>query len=227
VSLFAKSPNQRTGLVERGVTIVEYALIIGSVAVGSISTFDMLDTSVAENYASTAADIGQSDLAAFDAVTTTTAATDGTTTTTTTTVEPTTTTSTTTTTTTTTTTVEPTTTTSTTTTTEAPDNGQESLTLKFKDKSSKKHGNYKAKVKFTIDDDSGDDLEGAMVTVLFTLADGTTGVASGETNSHGKVSFAWSKLSKDDFTVTVTVTSVTKDGTSYDAGSDDYELDKP
>jgi len=212
------------------VTIVEYALIIGSVAVGSISSFDMLDTSVAENYASTAASIGQSDLSTFDAATTTTEAPDSTTTTT---ESPDSTTTTTEAPDSTTTTIESpdstTTTTeapdSTTTTTEAPE--KESLSLESEDQSDDDHGDYKAKIRLTIDDESGHDLEGAEVTVLFTLDDGTTGVASGETNSDGKVSFEWKDLKEDDFTVIVTVTSVTKDGVSYDAGSDDYRLEKP
>jgi Flp pilus assembly pilin Flp len=98
---------------ERGVSGVEYGLIISLILVGSMANIEMMDERVQEHYTETAADIGQIDLAYFE-VTTTLG--NGETTTTTTTEAP----ASTTTTTTTTTEAPASTTTTTTTTTEAP-----------------------------------------------------------------------------------------------------------
>jgi len=226
---------------DRGVTIIEYALIIGAVVVGSLSSMGALDTSIGSNYKTTADDIGQPDLAVFDVTTTTSAggmATTTTTSTTTTTTAAPTTTSTTTTTAapTTTTTAAPTTTTTaapTTTTTAAPPtttaapSGGESLTVTAKDKSYKWKGYYHAKIKFKLKDSSGDPLANANIKVRFTLADGAIGTATGSTNSWGRVAFAWRWLSEDDFNVTVKILSVTKSGTTYDPGGSTYTLYEP
>ncbi len=219
---------------DRGATIVEYALIIGAVVVGSLSSMGALNTSIGNNYKTTADDIGQPDLAVFDVTTTTLAGSSGTTTTSTTTstAAPTTTTaptttSTSTTTTTSTTTAPTTTTTAAPPTTTAPPSAGESLTIKAKDRSYKWKGRYHAKIKFKLRDSSGDSLDGADITVRFTLADGTIGTASGETNSWGRVAFAWRWLSEDDFDVTVKILSVTDGDTNYDPGGSTYTLEKP
>ncbi len=226
---------------DRGVTLVEYALVISTVLVGSLSSVGALDTTVENNYISTADDIGQPDLSVFD-VTTTTGAGGGaptTTTTTTTTAAPsssTTTAAPTTTTTaapTTTTTAAPTTTTTAapTTTTAAPPTTTsgvlEGTDIEYKDRSYERKGKLYAKIRLEIKDADGDDLEDATVTVEFTLADGSTGTATGETNSWGRVAFKWSGLDEDDFDVEVTIISITEDGTNYDPGSETYLLEKP
>jgi Flp pilus assembly pilin Flp len=55
---------------ERGVSGVEYGLIISLILVGSMANIEMMDERVQEHYTETAADIGQIDLAYFEVTTT-------------------------------------------------------------------------------------------------------------------------------------------------------------
>jgi len=209
---------------DRGVTGVEYTLILAAMVTGSTATFQLMDNRVEEHYVNTAEDVSQIDLAYFDvtttvdpnaASTTTTAApttsaaasstTSTSTSTTTTTAAPTTTT----------TTAAPTTTAAATTTTTV---ATESSEIDWSDRSSWRSscGCYRAKTKLKIKDDDGDELTSADVAVIFTLSDGSEYAGSGTTNSSGKVGFSLSGLSSSDFDVVVTITSIVgNDGTTY------------
>jgi len=66
------------------------------------------------------------------------------------------------------------------------------------------------------DDEHGDDLEEAEVEVEFTLKDGTTGRAKGETNSWGRVAFEWDDLEKSDFDIEVRVVKIEKEHEEYE-----------
>jgi len=216
---------------DRGVTGVEYTLILAAMVTGSTATFQLMDNRVEEHYVNTAEDVSQIDLAYFDvtttvdpnaASTTTTAAPTTTTTaapTTSAAASSTTSTSTSTTTTTaaptTTTTAAPTTTAAATTTTTV---ATESSEIDWSDRSSWRSGCgcYRAKTKLKIKDDDGDKLTSADVAVIFTLSDGSEYAGSGTTNSSGKVGFSLSGLSSSDFDVVVTITSIVgNDGTTY------------
>ncbi len=226
------------GRSDRGTTLVEYALFVSLVATSSLGTIEMIDDDIETHYKESAADIGQPDLTAFD-VTTTTSGDGDTTTTTTTTAAPTTTSTTTTTTTTapattsttsttttstttTSTTTTSTTSTSTTTTTAAVN---EDASVGYSDRSGwRSDGTARAKVRLSLDDDSGADLEDADVSVTFTLSDGSTETVSGSTNDRGRVVFQWSNLDGDDFPVVVTIDTIEKDGTSYTPSLGAYTL---
>lgn len=55
---------------DRGVTLVEYALVVSLVLVGSTASFELMDQKVEDHYEETAADVGQVDLDAFNVTTT-------------------------------------------------------------------------------------------------------------------------------------------------------------
>ena len=204
--------------------MVEYALVVSLLLTGSLGTFEMMDGNVEEHYEASASDIGEPDLTLFD-VTTTTSAPASSTTSTTTTAAPTTTTAapttTSTTTTTTTTTTAPTTTAPTTTTTAAPSG---SASVEWTDRSDYYNGYPRARVRMYFDDELGNDLSGASVTVTFTLSDGTSASGTSTTNSYGRLGFQWRYLDESDFPVTVTIDNVEKDGTSYTPTNGTYTL---
>lgn len=188
---------------------VEYALVVSLLLVGSTASFEMMDEGIQEHYTDTAEDIGQKDLAAFDATTTTAAATSSTTSTIT--AAPATTTA------------APTTTAAAVPTTiAAPD---EVSKTSWRDRTYYDKG-WVAKTRITLEDENGDYLKKATVSVTFTLADGTTASATGTTNDRGKITFKRKGLSSSDFKVVVTIDSIVgESGTTYAPSKSSFELD--
>lgn len=243
--------NRTRSLGDRGVTLVEYALVVSLVVVGSMSSLDGLDGELEKHYTETATDIGYASAHSFDVPTTTvdpnttTTSTTTSTTSTTTTLPASSSTSTTSTTTTSTTTTSttttappPTTSTSTTTTappatttTTAPGGGggggipttttvPGAHTANVTDSNwSDYYGDYwkwdvYGRLKFR--NQWGSNLSYATVSYTITLATGEQQSFSGTTNNRGNLTVDWAfHDSSDVFPATITVTSVTKWGDSY------------
>jgi hypothetical protein len=61
---------ERRRASDRGVTLVEYALVVSLVLVGSTASFELMDEKIEDHYEETASDVGQVDLNEFDVATT-------------------------------------------------------------------------------------------------------------------------------------------------------------
>ena len=83
---------------------------------------------------------------------------------------------------------------------------------------------YQARARIYLDDDSGNDLAYATVSVKFTLSDGTEATGTKTANSSGRVNFRWNNLAADDFPVTVEITAIESDGVTYAPDVPRFEL---